>query len=81
MLRNKIAIECRNILKYKIESIIDQFVPMKNKENGLQRTSCQKKPTMWSVYKQRKEENDYTNYKEAFNAAMAEIRQSKRSYE
>ena len=29
MLRNKTAIECWNILKYVIESIIDQFVPLK----------------------------------------------------
>ena len=31
MLRNKTAIECWNILKYEIESIIefDQFVPLK----------------------------------------------------
>ena len=29
MLRNKTAIECCNILKYEIESIIDTFVPLK----------------------------------------------------
>ena len=29
MLRNKTAIECWNILKYEIESIIDQFVLLK----------------------------------------------------
>ena len=29
MLRNKTAIECWNILKYEIGSIIDQFVPLK----------------------------------------------------
>ena len=39
MLRNKTAVECWNILKYEIESIIDQFVPLKNKENGLERNS------------------------------------------
>ena len=38
MLRNKRAIECWNILKYKTESIIDQY-----KENGLERNTCQKK--------------------------------------
>ena len=32
MLRNKTAIECWNILKYEIESIIDQFVPLKKLE-------------------------------------------------
>ena len=29
MLRNKTAVECWNILKYEIESIIDTFVPLK----------------------------------------------------
>ena len=43
MLMNKNAIECWNILKYEIESIIDKFVPLKNKENGLERNTCQKK--------------------------------------
>ena len=43
MLMNKTAIECRNILKYEIESIINKFVPLKNKENGLERNTCQKK--------------------------------------
>ena len=42
MQRNKTAIECWNILKYEIESITDQFVPLKNKENGLERNTCQK---------------------------------------
>ena len=40
MLMNKTAIECWNILKYEIESIIDKFVPLKN---GLERNTCQKK--------------------------------------
>ena len=43
MLRKKSATECWNILKYVIESIIDQFVHLKNKENGLERNTCQKK--------------------------------------
>ena len=30
MLMNKTAIECWNILKYEIESIIDTFFPLKN---------------------------------------------------
>ena len=29
--------------KYEIESIIDQFVPLKNKENDLERNTCQNK--------------------------------------
>ena len=32
MLRNKTTIECWNILKYVIESIIDQIVPLKKKQ-------------------------------------------------
>ena len=43
MLRNNITTECWNILKYEIESITDKFVPLKNKENGLERNTCQKK--------------------------------------
>ena len=37
MLRNKTVTECWNILKYEIESITDKSVPLKNKENGLER--------------------------------------------
>ena len=36
MLMNKTAIECWNILKYETENIVDQFVPLKTKENSLQ---------------------------------------------
>ena len=43
MLRNKTAFQGWNILKYEIESIIYQFVPLKNKENYLERNTCQKK--------------------------------------
>ena len=43
MLMNKTALERWNILKYEIESITDKFVPLKNKENGLERNTCQKK--------------------------------------
>ena len=43
MLMNKTAIECWNILKYEIESIIDKFVPLETKENGLERNTCQNK--------------------------------------
>ena len=32
-----------NILKYEIESTIDKCVPLKNKENSLERNPCQKK--------------------------------------
>ena len=44
VLRNKTAAESLTILKYDIESAIDQFVPLKkNKENGLERNTFQKK--------------------------------------
>ena len=44
MLMNKTANECWNILKYESENIIDTFVPpKKNKENGLERNTCEKK--------------------------------------
>ena len=43
MLMNKTTIECWNILKYEIESIIDKFVPLKKQGNGLERNTCQKK--------------------------------------
>ena len=33
------------------------------------------------VYRRARKDEDYTNYKEALNAAMTEIKQSKRSYE
>ena len=36
---------------------------------------------MWRVYRRSRKDEDYTNYKEALNAATNEIRQSKRSYE
>ena len=43
MLINKTAIECWNILKKEIESIIDKFVPFQKKENGVERNTCQKR--------------------------------------
>ena len=39
------------------------------------------KQTMQRVYRCTRKDEDYTNYKEAINAAMTKIRQSKRSYE
>ena len=36
MLRNKIAIECWNNIKYEIEGTIDKFVPLKDKKIGLE---------------------------------------------
>ena len=80
MLMNKIAIECWNILKYEIESIIDKFVPFQ-KQGKWCRRKIVLKQTMWRVYRRTRKEEDYANYKEALNAATTEIRQSKRSYE
>ena len=87
MLMNKTAIECWNIQKYEIESIIDKFVPLKNKENCLERNICQKKLLVKECSSKQcggfidiPESEDYANYKKTFNAAMTEIRQSKRSY-
>ena len=74
MLRNKITIECCNILKYEIESIVEQFVPLKkNNETGLEGNTCQNKlltnsvgkKTMRRVYMRTRKNEDYTNCKEA----------------
>ena len=89
MLMNKTAIECCNILKYEIESIIDKFVPFQKqgkrcRKKHLSKEAIRKivlKQTMWRVYRRTRKEEDYASYKEALNAATTEIRQSKRSYE
>ena len=39
------------------------------------------KQTMRRVYRHTRKDEDYTNYKEALNAATTEIRKSKKSYE
>ena len=89
MLMNKTTIECWNILKYEIESIINKFVPFQKqgkwcRKKHLSKEAIRKimlKQTMWRVYRRTRKEEDYANYKEALNAATSEIRQSKRSYE
>ena len=89
MLMNKTAIECWNILKYEIESIIDKFVPFQKqgkrcRKKHLSKEAIRKimlKQTMWGVYRRTRKEEDYAKYKEALNAATTEIRQSKRSYQ
>ena len=43
MLMNKTAIECWNILKYEIESIIDEFVPLKNQGKRSRKKHLSKK--------------------------------------
>ena len=89
MLMNKTAIECWNILKYEIESIIDKCVPFQKqgkrcRKKHLSKEAIRKimlKQTMWRVYRRTRKDEDYAKYKEALNAATTEIRQSKRSYE
>ena len=89
MLMNKTAIECWNILKYEIESIIDKFVPFQKqgkwcRKKHLSKEAIRKimlKQTMWRVYRRTRKDEDYAKYKEALNAATTEITQSKRSYE
>ena len=89
MLMNKTAIECWNILKYEIESIIDKYVPLKkqgkrSRKKHLSKEAIRKivfKQTMWRVYRRTRKDEDYANYKEALNLATTEIRKSKRTFE
>ena len=86
MLKNKTAIECWNILKYEIESIIEN-VSLEKQGKRFRKKHLSKETIRTIVFKQtmrrvyRKDE-DYANYKEAaLNAVTTEIRQPKRSYE
>ena len=89
MLMNKTAIECWNILKYEIESIIDKFVPLKNqgkrcRKKHLSKEAIRKivfKQTMWRVYRHTRKDEDYANYKKALYLATTGIRKSKRAFE
>ena len=71
MLRNKTSIECWNILKYEIESIVDQFVPLRkqgkrSKKKHLSKEAIRKiayKQTMWRLYRRTRKDEDYTNYR------------------
>ena len=86
---NKTAIECWNILKYEIESIIDEFVPLikqgkRSRKKHLSKEAIRKimfKQTMWRVYRRTRNDEDYANYKEAPNVATIEIRKSKSTFE
>ena len=80
MLMNKTAIECWNILKYEIESIIDKFVPLK-KQGKRSRNKHLFKQTMWMVYMRTRKDEDNANYKEALNLGITEIRKFKRTFE
>ena len=87
MLRSKTAIECWNILKYEIESIIDKCGPLKkqgkrSKKKHFSKEAIRKivfKQTMWRVSRRTINYEDYANYKEALNATTNEIGQNKRS--
>ena len=69
MLMNKTAIECWNILKYEIESIIDKFVPLKkqgkrSRKKHLSKEAIRKivfKQTMWRVYRRTRKDEDFAN--------------------
>ena len=73
VLMNKTTIECWNVLKYEIESIIDTFVPLKTqgKRSRKKHLSIEAirnivfKQTMQRVYRR----NRNANYKEALNLA------------
>ena len=89
MLMNKTAIEYWNNLKYEIESIIDNFFPLKKQRKRSRKKHTSKeairkivfKQTMWRVYRHTRKDENYANYKEALNLATTEIRQSKRTFE
>ena len=89
MQMNKTTIECWNILKNKIECIIDKFVPLKkqgkrSRKKHLSKEAIRKivfKQTMWRVYWRIRKDEDYANYKEALNLPTKEIRKSKRIFE
>ena len=89
MLMNKTAIECWNILKYEIASIIDTFFQLKkqgkrSRKKHLSKEAIRKivfKQTMWRVYRRTRKDEDYANYKEALNLATTEIRKSKITFE
>ena len=83
---NKTAIECWNIVKYEIESIIDKFEKQgkRSRKKHLSKEAIRKiafKQTMWRVYSRTRKDEDYANYKDALNQATTEIRKSKRNFE
>ena len=89
MLMNKTAIECWNIVKYEIKSVIDKCVPLKKQGTRSRKKHLSKevikklvfKQTKWRVYRRTRKDEGYANYKEALNLATTEIRKSKRTFE
>ena len=88
-MKNKTATECWNILRGKLDSAIDSYVPMKNqgkrsKKKHLSKEAFRKiryKQNMWRVYKHTGKDQDYDVYKEALHAETTEVRKSKRNVE
>ena len=80
---------CVCVRYYKIESIIDKFVPLKkqgkrSRKKHLSKEAIRKivfKQTMWRVYRRTRKDEDYANYKEALKLVTTEIRKSKRNFE
>ena len=84
MLMDKTAIECWNILKYEIESIIDKFVPFRKqgkrcRKKHLSKEAIRKimlKQTMWRVYRRTRKEEDYAKYKEALKLKSDNLKEA-----
>ncbi|MBA1446783.1 MAG: hypothetical protein FE835_18145 [Gammaproteobacteria bacterium] len=89
LMKNKTATECWTLLKNEIEGIIERFVPLKkqgkrSRKKHLSKEAIRKiayKQSMWRVYKDTGNVEDYNKYKEALNIATTEIRKSKRTFE
>ena len=81
MLMNKTAIECRHILKYEIERIMDKFVLLEKQEKRSRKKHFSKvairkiefKQTMRRVCRRTRKDEDYANYKEPLNLATTEM--------
>ena len=71
MRMNETAIECWNMRKYEIKSIIDKFVPLKKQGKRSRKKHFSKeairkivfKQTTWRVYRRTRKDEDYTNYR------------------
>ena len=82
MLMNKTAIECWNILKYEIESIIDKKQGKRSRKKQLSKDAIRKIVfKQRRVYRRTRKDEDYANYKEALNLATTEIRKPKKTFE
>ena len=89
LLNNKTATECWTCLKYEIEGITEEFVPLRKQRKRSRKKHLSKeaitktahKQMLWGVYKHNGNVEDYTNYKEALYQATTEIRKSKRTFE